>query len=115
MGRRCTGLMFGADMPNDVGWAGDEVDDEPVRVELDKCWPPPDTSAYGDRHMVGFWITRSSIGDEDSVIALDDLLNDNRRAYAKARHRWKRFAAWLAKQGIVVDAPRVYIVPTEVA
>lgn len=109
MGRRCTGLMFGADMPNDVGFDGNLVDGEPPRVILDKCWPQPDTSGAGDREMVGFWIASLESLDH----ALDELLQHHRRAYAKARHRWKRFAAWLAKQGIVVDAPRVYIVPTE--
>ena len=112
MGRPCTALIFGAAMPRNVDHEGNESDGKPPDVVLEKYrGEMPDTFSDGDCYMVGF--TLASEFEAYRVLAVEDITLRYKPGYTQARKRWAKFAAWLAHQGVVVEAARLYFTPSE--
>jgi hypothetical protein len=106
--------MFGCDMPLMLNHEGDEGNSPSGKpsVTIEKYrGPAPDTFITGDRSLIGY-VVDSDFGSE-TVVAVEDIPAVYRRELAAARRNWAKFAAWVARQGVVLDAPRFYFTPSE--
>jgi len=122
MGQMTFGVLFGCHME-----APESLGEEGWYTHISAYKPGrgarPDTPhGDGPRGYLGVWVAVGASGEEgaadlDEPFPLDFITETKayREPYQRAVKAWDRFAEWSNKRGIVLPAPRLYLVPTEVA
>ncbi len=122
MGQLTHALLLGCEIPEDIEMETDEGDglletyEDLVGYNV-ICWPEYTS-------LVGAVIAAGASGgaeyggcDLDDQVPIDalDATEPYATALGVAAARWQAFAAWCAEQGVVLPAPRVWLVRLEVA
>lgn len=129
MGQMTLGILYGCEAPK----LPETDSDEPLhdlicrwgkanRIKWDSRSPKVRNETEGGKDLLGVWVAVGASG-EDGAADLDDACMPLSyvpvafaKNIAKAAKLWARFAAWvLAKEGITLAEPVLWLTPCEVA